>query len=162
MEITNELTRYQMALVEVYEILKLSKKDEINKIPHSFLEFIKKNKSKEYKFKFNKEKNLNDQNLMKETKIILSLLYRSYICNIETRKELEKEDKQKLKRIIEENTKKYDSENLFKNAKKENLQEKSIYSNTSIMEYKETIFEQMWEENFLQITSLNAPVGVFL
>ena len=37
METTNELTRYQMALVEVYEILKLSKKDEINKIPHHFL-----------------------------------------------------------------------------------------------------------------------------
>ena len=143
METTNELTRYQMALVEVYEILKLSKKDEMNKIPHSFFEFIKKNKSKEYKFKFIKEKNLNDQNLMKETKIILSLLYRSYICNIETRKELEQEDKQELKRIIEYNTKKYDSENLFKNAKKENLQEKSIYSNTSIMEYKETILKKL-------------------
>ena len=80
---------------------------------------------------------------MKETKIILSLLYRSYICNIETRKELEQEDKQELKRIIEENTKKYDSENLFKNAKEENLQEKSIYSNTSITEYKETILKKL-------------------
>lgn len=58
MKITNELTRYKMALVEVYEILKLASKEEIAKIPQSFLEFIVKNKSKEYKFDERNKDNL--------------------------------------------------------------------------------------------------------
>ncbi len=57
------------------------------------------------------ELSLKEQNLLKETRIILSLLYRSYLCNAEQRKKLKIEDNKEL-------NEKYSYKNLFKKGKK--------------------------------------------
>ena len=98
---------YQNALAEVSTILPLLPKDLLEKIPKSLLNFIEQKKSKSYMLNVNLEKTLSEQNLLKETRIILSLLYRSYLCDPEQSRKLKIEDE------IEVN-KKYSYENLFK------------------------------------------------
>ena len=98
---------YQNALAEVSTILPLLPKDLLEKIPKSLLNFIEQKRSKSYMLDVNLEKTLSEQNLLKETRIILSLLYRSYLCDPEQSRKLKIEDE------IEVN-KKYSYENLFK------------------------------------------------
>lgn len=105
---------YQNALAEVDMILKLVQKDILNKIPNSFLNFIEQKKSKSYIPNFNMELSLNEQNLLKETRAILSLIYRSYLCNSDRRKKLKIDDSIELKIKQKELNEKYSYENLFK------------------------------------------------
>lgn len=93
------------AFYEVDEILNLMPKELVEKIPHSFQKIINDNKSTTY----NKEiKGLDNLNILKkETLVILSLIYRDFLCDkTEKEKILEKE-----KKILEE---KYSYDKLFK------------------------------------------------
>ena len=62
---------YQNALAEVSTILPLLPKDLLEKIPKSLLNFIEQKKSKSYMLNVNLEKKQSEQNLLKETRIIL-------------------------------------------------------------------------------------------
>lgn len=84
--------QYQNALTEVSTILSLASKDVIHKIPHSFLSFIEENKSNKYTVHLDMQLPLIKQNLLPETKSILSLIYRSYLCDVEMLRRLEIED----------------------------------------------------------------------
>lgn len=105
---------YKNALSEVDAILNLLSEDMKNKISQSFLKFIEENKSQAYIPHFNIDLPLNEQKLMKETKIILSLIYRSYLCDIETSRKLKIDDIIEIKTKQIELNEKYSYENLFK------------------------------------------------
>lgn len=105
---------YQNALTEVETILKLMPKDMLNKIPNSFLDFIEQKKSKSYMPNLNMEISLNEQILLKETRAILSLIYRSYLCNTEEKIKLKIDDSIELAKKQSELNEKYSYENLFK------------------------------------------------
>lgn len=105
---------YQNALTEVEAIIKLMPKDMLEKIPSSFLKFIEEKKSKSYIPNLNMELSLNEQKLLKETRAILSLIYRSYLCNSEEKRKLKIDDSIELAREQIELNKKYSYENLFK------------------------------------------------
>ena len=72
---------YENALAEVDSILKLMPEDLLHKIPNSFLNFIAQKKSKSYIPNLDFDLSLDEQNLLEETRTILSLIYRSYLCN---------------------------------------------------------------------------------
>ena len=72
---------YQNALAEVDYILDITSEEIIKKIHKSFLEFIKKHKTENYQFYLNEELSLAQQPLKRETRAILSLIYRSYLCS---------------------------------------------------------------------------------
>ena len=72
---------YKNALAEVDCILDNTSKELLTKIPNSILRFIKESKSKEYKFKLDDNLSLSEQSLKKETRSIISLLYRTYLCS---------------------------------------------------------------------------------
>ncbi len=107
-------TTYQNALAEVDRILKLTQKDVITKIPQSFLNFIEDKKSKTYITNLNMETPLNEQNLLKETRAILSLIYRSYLCGLDESQKLKIDDIIELRRKQIKLNEKYNYENLFK------------------------------------------------
>ena len=48
--------------------------------------------SENYKFEYDDSKELKDQNILRETKVLLSIMYRSYFCSEEEKKRLELED----------------------------------------------------------------------
>ena len=92
---------YSKALTEVNSILEYSSQDVIAKIPFKFREFILNNMDKNYIFNVQLGKSLEEQNLKKETKYILSLIYRDFLTTKEQREFLIKNEL-KTKKEIEE------------------------------------------------------------
>lgn len=91
--------QYKEALAEVDIILENTEEELVNKIPHNFKKFIKENKEKNHTIKLQNNKTLMEQNIKQETKQILALLYRDYICSKEEKKELircEQEEREKI------------------------------------------------------------------
>jgi len=101
---------YKNALAEVDVILKAMPNELLSKIPKSFLKFVEEKKSSEYIVKIDVTKPLNEQELLKETRSIISLIYRSYLCAPEDKKKLKQKDDEELKE-------KYNYDNLFKKRK---------------------------------------------
>ncbi len=90
------IDNYPKAYKELYEILKNIPKEDLEKIPENVLKTIEEKKDDNYNFEFSGD--INNQNLLKETRALLATIYKNYWANMEE------------KRIIEEKIK-YDSEN---------------------------------------------------
>lgn len=105
---------YANAYSEVLEILKFISKEDYEKIPASKIELFKLNSNKEYKFTYNPEKTLDEQNVSKRAKAIIGILFRDYWATEIQREKIIR--KQKNDRLILEEQKKllYDTENIFK------------------------------------------------
>lgn len=136
---------YSEAAVEVLDILNHTNKEDVARIPQSFIKFLTDISNKSYKAKFNHEQPINGLNLRKQTKELLGFIYITWWCN--------KEEHEKYKNIIHENNNKkekiketYNVNDIFKN-KKEN-QEHRIIQNENVMEKniveykKENIFKK--------------------
>ncbi len=118
---------YEEAFCEVNEILKYFDKDILNKIPRECIENIQNNMSKSYKVRYDNTKSINEQDLKRETKAILSVIYRDYICNENVRKEIIQKDTQELINIEEKKKADYGNKEIFKhNLNPERTEEKSI------------------------------------
>lgn len=129
---------YANAYSEVLEILKFVSKEDYNKIPKSKIELFNINCNKDYKFVYNPEKTLDEQNVSKRAKAIIGLLFRDYWATERQREKII--NKQKNDRLILEEEKKslYDVENLFKkrtNSNKEQISEEI----TEMVVYKENL-----------------------
>ena len=101
------------ALTEVHMILKVMPNEIINKIPESFKNFVLTNKSHNYVSEAIDGKFITETKLKKDTKSILSLIYRSYLCDEKKKNELKEQDLAFFKRLEEEKKQKYDVNNLF-------------------------------------------------
>lgn len=121
---------YRDGLAEVDMILDYADEKSLKKIPESFKQFIKENKS-EYIARINPDKDLKEQELLYETKVILSVLYRDYWSSKEERQQLIEDEQEELQKIEEEKREKYNYDNLFK--KKQNEANRN-----TIEDYEET------------------------
>ena len=117
------------AYAEVDEFLSLLDIDTQNEIPIELREFFSKNKDESYKKEIDINIPIREQNLMKETLAIIAFLNLKYWCK-------DPNEKMKLKKIYEQNEKKYTTNNeksatlevekVVENIeKKENLNKKS-------------------------------------
>lgn len=102
------------AYVEVLEVLKHMDPEYVEKVPAKLKAFFKKNASKEYKFKLNKDIPFEEQILKQSTISILAMLNYNYWCEDEEHKKylLNKYNENEIKyqeRLIE----KYSKDNLF-------------------------------------------------
>ena len=102
------------AFNEIYYILENSDKDIQDKIPKKIKDFIKENKDENYKINIDFSKKLNNQNLLPQTKEMMAILYRDYLCSKEERKLIIN----KAMKIQKELEAKYDISNIFEKRKK--------------------------------------------
>lgn len=107
-------TEYRDALAEVDYILSLTSNDIIKKIPTSLLDFIKKQKSPNCQLSINEGLSLYGQPLKKETRAIISLIYRCYLCSPEQSKKYKIDDIIELRKEELKLKEKYNPENLLK------------------------------------------------
>lgn len=114
------------AFSEVDTILEYSSEEIRNKVPDKFRQLIKNNKDNNYKLILDEHKKLKDQKLLIETREILSLIYRDYLCSEDERKELIKINNQKLEEINEE----YNIQNIFDKRKNKVSTEDDINKET--------------------------------
>ena len=75
------------AFSEVYDVINHMSKEMQENIPKSFINLIKDNRDLEYTFNIDYTIDIKKQ-LLKESKVILSLVYRDYLCSKEKREEL--------------------------------------------------------------------------
>ena len=128
---------YQEAFAEVDEILKIMPIDLLSKIPAQFRQIISENKADNYKVEIKEP--LEEENLKKETVIILGIIYRDFLASPEEREELQVKDAEELKRIEQEMQEQYDVENIFKK-RKSNSNTSNDEVSTDLILYKEPGF----------------------
>ena len=87
----------QIVYDEVYAVLYALGDDYVTKVPMDFLNYISRNKNNIVKI--DKDKPLEDQNLSRETVLILAMLKHDYWCETE-------EEKAELMQILENNEQK--------------------------------------------------------
>ena len=140
---------YQKAYVELYEFIKMLTKDEQNKISESFINYIYNNRDKNYEFFIDYSKDLLEQDYMTETKALIVEMYEKYLAPEEEKEFWKNYDRICFNIIEEEKKKKYNSNDIFKNNKKESKvenisvkEENNINNEVAMIEYKESIFKR--------------------
>lgn len=109
---------YANAYSEVLEILKYISKEDYEKIPNSKIELFETNHNKEYIFRYNPNKTLDEQNVSKTAKAIIAILFRDYwATEIQKEKIITKQNYDR-KQLEEKKKERYNSDNLFKNNEK--------------------------------------------
>lgn len=132
------------SISETLDILKHLPNSIISKIPDKFLNYLKENSDKEYK------KNINYSNenwidtLSEDTIQMLSIIYRDYIVDSETREKLIEEENA----IIEKEKEKYNIDKIFKKKEKVNNQVNSENEgNQSLVIYEELpLYKKFFEK----------------
>ena len=88
--------------VDISIIIKMMPEEMRNKLSKKFIEFIENNKSTNYNSNINPEIPLKEQELRQETKEMLGIIYRDYLCSKEERARLIREEKIELEHIEKE------------------------------------------------------------
>lgn len=138
---------------ETFEILMNSGEDVINRIPLKIINGLKMNMDKSYEFSIDKTKWLFEQNVCKETKLLLSSLYIEYISDEDEKERL----KEKISEInnVKENMKiGFDEELIFgKQEELDEVEDKNI--NISLIEVKEENIIQKLFNKILRLFKKN-------
>ena len=115
---------YAKAYKEVFEILKYVSKEDLEKIPNTFMQMLQKKMDKNYDFALNLNKEFEEQEMLRETKAILAYIYVNYWCDEKEKKIIKNKFKNDL---LKEEIAKQErfSNDVFKNVKKENVQNKA-------------------------------------
>lgn len=143
---------YAKAYKEILEIIKCFPFEEYNRIPKEKIKFFEENMDKNYNFTINPNIDLSEQNISKETKALIVILYEDYFAT--------EGQKEKIKEILELNQKnaeqekreKYPPNDIFKDQKEgmKNKEQENFGKNiqkVSLVEYKETFFAKF--KNFI-------------
>lgn len=145
---------YLKAFSEVEQIIKLMPKSLQNKIPDRFKNIIFTEKSQAYIP--NIKEPFEQCNIMEETKIILAVIYRDFLCSEEEKKEIKLKDSQKLMEYEKELREKYNPDDIFKNKKNNQIKiEETQSEETAMVEYKEKKFLQKLFDKIKQLFKKN-------
>ena len=137
---------YKKAFSEIEQIIELMPKGLQNKIPSKFKNIISSEKSQMYKP--NIKEPFEECEIMYETKIILSVIYRDFLCSESERAEIKLRDSQKLKEYEDDLRKKYNPDYIFKNRKQSVIEETQYTEeNTSMI----VVQEDKWYKKIFNI-----------
>ena len=81
---------YSEAITETLDILKHTKKEDVDKISSKFMDFLNTNASKTYKPELDHTKKIKDMQLNIKTKAILAIIYTKFWCNSEKQDQFNK------------------------------------------------------------------------
>lgn len=132
-----------MAYSEIFEILSLMEEEDKEKVPQEVRDFFEEQRMKEYKPKIRTDIPLTEQNLRRETVVLLTILVINYWCDSEEEKQSfidELEKNEKIKMELQE----YNPDNLFKNRRKtkEDVVMEQV-ENVEMIQYKENLFTKL-------------------
>ena len=83
---------YSKAYSEVLEIISALPRSEYNKIPIKYIEYLEENADRSEGFKYNIGLPFDRQNVSEEAKDVLSVIYRLFLADNETKKHLSSVD----------------------------------------------------------------------
>lgn len=133
--------QYLKAFSEVEQIIALMPEGLQKKIPEKFKNILSTWKDKNYVPYI--QEPFEECNIMEETKIILAVIYRDFLCSEKEKEEIKLRDSQQLQEYEKELREKYNPDDIFKNKKNNQIKiEETQSEETAMVEYK--------EKNFLQ------------
>ena len=130
-------TNYANAYKEVLVILDNLIKEDYDKIPKEYIEFLKSNCNNEYEFYYNTSKPFEEQKLLDDTKYILFGLFEKFGATELQKEKIKNFKKNYYNKLEEEKRKLYNSENIFK--------EKKVEKNENI----NLVIKENKKENFI-------------
>lgn len=134
---------YACAYREVIEVLKYTKREDVNKIPKSRILLWRTNMKKDYDFKIDTTKTLEEQNLSKEAKAIIANIFKKYWATDYQKERIEAKEKYDIEQMEKEKYQKYNPDDIFKN-RKQTIQQEEVASKTaSMVEYREPLFKRI-------------------
>ena len=136
---------YANAYSEVLEILRYVSKEDYNKIPEEKIALFETNSNKEYKFNYDINKTLDEQNVSKKAKTIIAILFRDYWATDAQREKIKAKEQYDRKMKEEENREKYNPDNLFKKDEKTQI-ETITTEGMQIIPYKETFIKKLFNK----------------
>ena len=125
---------YPNAYKEVYVILKNMDNEEIKEIPEEVTKKIKEKMNDKYNFELDLDKELKDQILLKETKVILAYLFLNYLATANQSKIIKKKFNNDILKI-ERGKGKYDGK-VFEKIKNENNTNEVEKKQNQIIKYR--------------------------
>ena len=141
-----------MSYSEIYEILNLMEDEDKERVPQEVRDFFEEQRMKEYKPNIRTDIPLTEQNLKRETVVLLTILVINYWCDSEEEKQSFIDELEKNEKIKKELQEKYNPDNLFKNRKKtkEDVVMEQV-ENVEMIQYKENLFTKLktWFEKIL-------------
>ena len=124
---------YEQCLVELDEVMNHLSKENLNKIPKEILEGIKKQKDRNYEWKYDENKKLIDQKLNRKTIAMLSYINMEYLLNDKQKAFMKKMHAINEQKVEEEKRTQYNPNFLHQNKHSNSTTE----NNVSLIEVKE-------------------------
>lgn len=95
---TQKTMRYHKAFKETYLLINDLSSDLYIKIPKSFIKIVKENMDESYDISLDK---LNTEGMMEETEVLMSLIFRDFLCSEELNQKLIDYDNNQIKQELE-------------------------------------------------------------
>ena len=133
---------YAMAYKEIIEILKYVPDEDVSKIPQEKLDFYKENMDNNYDYKIDESKEFEEQEMSEITKAVLANIFRDYWATPYQKERIIAKEKYDLEKLEEEKREKYNPDEIFKNRKKEEIQNEEI-NNLPVEVKKENFFKKL-------------------
>lgn len=138
---------YEDAYKEVSVIINNLKKEDYDKIPKKYIDFFYKNANQNYYFKYDKNKTLEEQNLLDDTKYILFGLFEEFGATDSQKMMIKNIRIDYNNKLEEEKRKKYNPDDIFK----KNVYPNIAKENMQIVEYNEEKWYQKIIEKILKM-----------
>ena len=131
------------AYTEVDNFIELLDEYHKNKIPKKLREFFKNEKEEKYIKNIYRNIPIKEQNLLQETLSLIAFLNLQYWCDDEEeRKRLRKKYTENEKTSVKQMRLKYDINNIFKERRKEIIEEETK-DNVAIIRYKDSLIQRI-------------------
>lgn len=144
---------YSEAVTEVLDILKHTKKEDVEKIPKSFMGFLEENKSKDYTPNLDHSKSLKDMGIKPKTAGLLGMIYVKYWANEEEKQEFMRKANENEQIYQEELRAKYNPNDIFKTEKNNKIEETKNENLPMVNEENANFFVKIWNsiKNFFRV-----------
>lgn len=106
---------YSEAITETLDIIRHTRKEEVDKISSEFMEFLNANASKTYKPELDHTKKIKEMQLKRKTKVILAIIYKKFWCNSEKQEQFNRVLKENEIKLENKLIEKYNPDDIFKN-----------------------------------------------
>ena len=136
-------TNYANAYKEVLIVLNNLTKEDYDKIPKEYIEFLTANCNNDYEFNYDNSKTFEEQDLLDDTKYILFGLFEKFGATELQKEKIKTFRNNYYNKLEEEKREKYNPDNIFKNTSSKaetNNTEKLENNINAVLQYKELFF----------------------
>lgn len=146
---SNVNIEYANAYSEVLEVLNHMSKEDYNKIPKDMLEMFQTNCNNEYQFRYDLNKEFEEQGISKRAKLIVAILFRDYWATPYQKEKIIAKQNYERQKLEQQKFEKYNPERLFENKRQPIIEE--VKNISSMIEVKK---EKWYQKIFKVIKNL--------